>query len=52
LSRDLRRFGTASPGLDAGGIDWRRTFLIRGYVEKSLTPHAIEAHRIRKVVSR
>jgi O-methyltransferase len=33
----------------AGGIDWARTFLIRGYFEQSLTPHVIETHRIRKV---
>src|SRR5688572_6820158 len=33
----------------AGGIDWRRTFLIPGYFEQSLTPDVIERHRIRKV---
>jgi O-methyltransferase len=33
----------------AGGIDWERTFLVPGYFEKSLTPHVIETHRIRKV---
>ncbi len=33
----------------AGGIDWERTFLVRGYFEQSLTPNVIETHRIRKV---
>jgi O-methyltransferase len=33
----------------AGGIDWRRTFLIPGYFEESLTPHVVERYGIRKV---
>jgi hypothetical protein len=33
----------------AGGIDWRRTFLVPGYFEESLTPEITARHRIRKV---
>lgn len=33
----------------AGGIDWRRTFLVPGYFAQSLTAHVIERHQIRKV---
>jgi hypothetical protein len=33
----------------AGGIDWRRTFLVPGYFEQSLTPQLIERYEIRKV---
>jgi O-methyltransferase len=33
----------------AGGIDWRRTFLIPGYFEQSLTPHVMARYRIKKV---
>jgi O-methyltransferase len=33
----------------AGGIDWRRTFLIEGYFEQSLTPKLVWKYRLRKV---
>lgn len=33
----------------AGGIDWTRTFLVRGYFEQSLTPDVLVTHRIRKI---
>jgi hypothetical protein len=33
----------------AGGIDWRRTFLIPGYFEQSLTPQVVKQHKIHKI---